>query len=451
MARIAWIAVGLVLGFVSGRQVLSVAYGADAAYHDLEVFGNAMEVLHAYYVRPVEDDTLIAAAIQGMVSHLDPRSRYIDAKFAKDSGNATAGDFGGVGIEVEPEDGLIGVVSLIHGTPAAAAGIKAGDRIEAVDGTSIEGLSGDEAIERMRGPAGSKVTLTFVRTGKTNPFAVTLTRMGAEGDAVRYRREGEVGYIRLPNFGKDTAEGLEHAVRELKRRRGNTSPGIKGYVLDLRDNPGGALDQAVRVADDFLDSGEIVSVHGRDPGDTRRFDAKRGDILGGKPLVVLIDSGTAAAAEIVSGALQDHKRATIIGMTSSGNGSAQTIFSLAGFSPAGFALAGRPLAGGSIGLTTAYYFTPSGRAIQGGGIVPDIAVAEGDWDDVPVIEPVIVADEQTGGARGRLPVVRAAPGTKYDDFQLSYALDLLRGQKTVASSTSHLMEQIILYFTVRNA
>jgi carboxyl-terminal processing protease len=436
MARIAWIAVGLVLGFVSGRQVLSAAYGADVAYRDLEVFGNAMEVLHTYYVRPVEDDTLIAAAIQGMVSHLDPHSRYIDAKFAKDSGNPTAGDFGGVGIEVEPEDGLIGVVSLIHGTAAAEAGIKTGDRIEAIDGISIEGLSGDEATQRMRGPTGSKVTLTFVRAGKTNPFAVTLTRIGAEGDAVRYRREGEVGYIRLPNFGKESTEGLEHAVRQLRRRRG-----IKGYVLDLRDNPGGTLDQTVRVADDFLDSGEIVSVRGRDPGDTRRFDAKRGDILGGKPLVVLIDSGTAAAAEIVSGALQDHKRATIIGMTSSGNGSAQSIFPLPGL----------PMTGGAIGLTTGFYVTPSGRAIRDGGIVPDIAVAEGDWDDVPVIEPVIVADEQAGGAMGRLPVVRAAPGTKYDDFQLSYALDLLRGQKTVASSTTHLMEQIILYFTVRNA
>ena len=203
--------------------------------------------------------------------------------------------------------------------------------------------------------------------------------------------------------------------------------------MDLRDNPGGSLDQAVRVADDFLASGEIVSVRGR--GGTRRFDAGPGDILGGKPLAVLIDSGTAAAAEIVCGALQDHKRAAIIGMTSSGNGSAQTIF---------------PLSGGAIGLTTAYYFTPSGRAIQDGGIVPDIAVAEGDWDDVPVIEPVIVADEVAAGARGRLPVVRAAPGMKYDDFQLSYALDLLRGQKTVAASTSRPVEQIILYFTVRS-
>jgi len=249
---------------------------------------------------------------------------------------------------------------------------------------------------------------------------------------VRYRREGAVGYIRLPSFGEGSAEGLEHAVRELKRQ-----PGVKSYVLDLRDNPGGSLEQAVRVADDFLTSGEIVSVRGR--GGTRRFDAGPGDILGGKPLAVLTDSGTAAAAEIVCGALQDHKRAAIIGMTSSGNGSAQTLFPLPGL----------PMTG-AVGLTTAYYFTPSGRAIQDSGIVPDIAVAEGDWDDVPVIEPVTVADEPAAGAKGRLPVVRAAPGMKYDDFQLSYALDLLRGQKTVASSTSHPVEQIILYFTVRS-
>jgi carboxyl-terminal processing protease len=442
MTRIAWIAVGLVLGFVSGglvcgRQILSVAYGAEdtATYRDLESFGNAMEVLHTYYLRPVEDGALIGAAIQGMVSHLDPHSRYIDVRYAKNSQIETQSDFGGVGIEVQPEAGLIGVVSIIHGTPAAQSGIKAGDRIEAIDGMSIEGLSGDEAIDRMRGPAGSPLTLTLVRAGEKYPFTVTLTRGPGEGDAVRQRREGNVGYIRLPRFGAHAAEDLEQAVRALRQR-----PGIKSYVLDLRDNPGGSLDQAIRVADDFLESGEIVSVHGRDPADTRRFDAKPGDIAGGMPLVVLIDSGTAAAAEIVCGALQDHKRATVIGMTSSGNGSAQTIFPLAGF----------PLAGGAIGLTTSFYFTPSGRAIQDSGVVPDIAVAEGDWDDVPVIEPVIVGDEQGDEERGRLPVVRAAPGTRYDDFQLSYALDLLRGQKTVASHTSRPVEQIILYFTVRS-
>src|SRR5579872_6774670 len=237
MARIAWIAVGLMLGFISGRQVLSAAYGADdaAAYQDLETFGNAMEVLHTYYVRPVEDGPLIAAAIQGMVSRLDPRSRYIDAKFAKaiETPSGIEGDFGGVGMEVRPDDGLLAVVSIIHGTPAMQSGIKAGDRIEAIDGVSIEGLSADEAIQRMRGPVGSGVTLTFVRKDEKNPFNVTLTRAGGEGDAVRARREGNVGYIRLPSLSAHAAEGLEQAVRELKRHRG-----IRGYILDLRDNPG---------------------------------------------------------------------------------------------------------------------------------------------------------------------------------------------------------------------
>jgi carboxyl-terminal processing protease len=433
MKRIAWIAVGVVLGFVCGRQVLSVAYGADdaPAYRDLAAFGNAVDILHAYYVRPVEDGALIDAAIQGMVSELDPRSRYIGAKFYPRSRIETQGDFGGVGIEIEPQDGLIAVVSIIHGTEAAQSRVKAGDRIEAIDGTSIEGLTADEAIARMQGPEGSKVTLTFIRKDEKNPFNVTLTRAPVEGDQVRSRREGDVGYIRLTRFDEQAAQGLEQAVRDLQR----SGAGIKGYILDLRDNPGGSLDQAVKVSDDFLNSGEIVSLRGRNPADTRRLDAKPGDILGGKPLVVLIDSGTAAAAEIVAGALQDHRRATVIGMTSAANGSAETIL---------------PLADGAIGLTTAFYFTPSGRAIQAGGIVPDIAVAEGDWDDVPTIEPVIVADDP-GAPRGHVPVMRAAPGTKYDDFQLAYALDLVRGKKTVASSTSEPIEQIILYFIVRIA
>ena len=427
MKPIAWIAVGLVLGLACGRLVLSAAFGQADAYRALENFGIAVDTLHAYYLRPVEDGALIDAAIQGMVSGLDPHSRYIGAKFLPAS--LRQGDFGNVGIEVEPQDGLIGVVSLIHGSEAAQSGIKAGDRIEAVDGLSIEGLSGDEATAKMQGPAGSKLTLTFVRRGKDNPFNVTLTRGAADPAPVRYRREGDVGYIRVARFADQAAEDLERAVRDLKRAR------LKGYILDLRDNPGGSPDQAVKVADDFLNAGEIVSARGRGPGDTRRFDAKPGDILGGKPLAVLIDAGTAAAAEIVAGALQDNRRATVIGMTSAGNGSAETIL---------------PLADGAIGLTTALYFTPSGRAIQAGGIVPDIAVAEGDWDDVPAIEPVIVANDPTA-PRGHVPVMRAAAGTKVDDFQLAYALDLVRGQKTVASSTSQTIEEIILYFIVRIA
>jgi carboxyl-terminal processing protease len=423
MKSIAWIAAGLVLGLVCGRQFLAAAHGAGetGAYRDLEIFGNAVDVLHTYYVRPVDDGALIEAAIQGMVAGLDPRSRYVGAKFHA----RTQGDFGNIGIEVEPRTGMIGVVSIIHGTEAAQSPIKAGDRIEAIDGISTEGLAADEATRRMEGPAGSPVTLTFLRKDEKVPFNVTLTRGGGQTDPVGFRREGTVGYIRVAGFGDHAAQDVERAVSELKR--------AKSYVLDLRDNPGGSLDEAVKLADDFLESGEIASRRGRNPADARRFDAKPGDILGGRPLVVLIDSGTAAAAEIVAGALQDHRRATIIGMTSAGNGAAATIL---------------PLADGAIGLTTGYYFTPSGRAIEGEGIVPDIAVAEGDWDDVPTIEPVAVADDPAR-PRGHVPVIRAAPGAKVDDFQLAYALDLLRGEKTVAASTGEPVEQIILYFTVR--
>ena len=319
------------------------------------------------------------------------------------------------------------MVSIIHGTEAAQSRIKAGDRIEAIDGISIEGLAAGEATRRLEGPVGSAVTLTVLRKDEKAPFNVTLTRASAQTDAVSFRREGNVGYLRVADFGEHAAQDVEQAVRALKQR----GP-VKGYVLDLRDNPGGSFDEAVKLADDFLDSGEIALRRGRNPADARRFDAKPGDILDGRPLVVLIDSGTAAAAEIVAGALQDHRRATVLGMTSAGNGAAASIL---------------PLADGAIGLTTGYYFTPSGRAIEGEGIVPDIAVAEGDWDDVPTIEPVVVADDPAR-PRGHVPVIRAAPGTKVDDFQLAYALDLVRGQKTVASSTSDPVEQIILYFVV---
>ena len=459
MKRIAWIAVGVAFGFVfggvaSGRAVPSMAYGDTDAYRELQILGRAVAVVRAYYVRPVADSALIDAAIQGMVSSLDPHSRYIDAKsFAglpHETPVETEGDFANAGLEVEPENGDLRVVALIHGTQAAQSGIQAGDKIEAIDGQSIADLSEDDAIGRMRGPegntesspVGTKLTLTLDPKDGRHPFDVTMTRAAAEGEAVRDRPEGDVGYIRLPRFGEHAAEGVEQAVRDLKRRIG---PDLKGYVLDLRDNPGGSLDQAIRICGDFLGSGEIVSAEGRNPGDTKRFDVQprdgeSGDIAGGKPLVLLIDSGTVAVTEIVAGALQDHKRATVIGMTSFGKGSAQTII---------------PLTEGALSLTGAFYFTPSGHPIQARGITPDIAVAEGDEEDAPAFERVAgegSADQQSGeqmDATLRPPVIRAAPGAKYDDFQLAYALDLLRGQRTVAASVSEPIQQITLYFDVR--
>src|SRR6201986_1468155 len=422
MKRIAFVGMGAVAGFAAALGVMS-AKGADdaSAYRQLDLFSDAFEKVRANYVRPVDDKDLIGSAIQGMVSDLDPHSSYMDAKNYGDMQITTQGHFGGVGIEVQEEDGLIKVISPIDGTPAAKAGIKSGDRIAGIDGTSIAGLPLNDAIDKMRGPVGAKITLTILREGEKKPFDVTLERANVSVDATTWRREGDVGYIRMPGFNEQTASGLEKGVRELKRQIG---PGIKGYVLDLRNNPGGLLDQAIQVSDDFLGSGEIVSTRGRHSEDTQRYDAKGGDITDGKPVVVLINGGTASASEIVSGALQDHKRATIVGMTSFGKGSVQTIIPLGE-------------GGGALRLTTARYFTPSGHSIQALGITPNVAVAQGDENLVPKVQRESEADlpgHLQGEAAKKAPVqvIKPAPGKKYDDFQLAYALDVMRGKSTVA-------------------
>ncbi len=428
MNRVAFALVCGSIGFAGGLTIFSAAHGANdmTAYRQLDLFSDAFERVRANYVRPVEDHELIDAAIQGMVSNLDPHSSYMDAKSYADMQITTKGEFGGIGIEVTMEDGLIKVISPIDGTPGAKAGLKPGDFIAAIDGKSIQGFALNDAIDRMRGPEGSKVTLTVIRTGDKKPFDVTLMRAIVQVDGVRWHREGDVGYIRMPGFNEQTAEGLEKGVRELKKQIG---PGIKGYVLDLRNNPGGLLDEAIQVSDDFLNSGEVVSTRGRHPEDTQRYDAKSGDITDGKPVVVLINAGTASAAEIVSGALQDHKRATVVGMTSFGKGSVQTIIPLGE-------------GGGALRLTTARYYTPSGHSIQAQGIIPDIAVAEGDENQIPKIARPSEADlpghlaGEVAAKKANAPIIKAAPGKKYDDFQLAYALDLLRGKMTVSSITT---------------
>jgi carboxyl-terminal processing protease len=429
MKKIALLGLGLVGGFAAAMFALPAARGAvdSTAYDQLGLFSDAFERVRANYVRPVKDSELIDAAIQGMVSNLDPHSSYMDAKSYGDMQITTKGQFGGVGIEVQADEGgLIKVISPIDGTPASRAGLKPGDRIAGIDGQSIAGLPLNDAIDKMRGSAGSKITLTILREGEKKPFDVTLVRAIVPVDAATYRREGDIGYVRLPGFNEQTAEGLEHAVRDLKKQIG---PGIKGYVLDLRNNPGGLLDQAIQVSDDFLGAGEIVSTRGRHPEDTQRYDAKGGDITDGKPVVVLINGGTASASEIVSGALQDHKRATIVGMTSFGKGSVQTIIPLG---------EGR----GALRLTTARYYTPSGHSIQAEGIIPDIQVAQGDEANVPKLARPSEADlrghlagEPIPPKRANAPIIKPAPGKKYDDFQLSYALDLLHGKMTVASAS----------------
>lgn len=428
MRQIAIVALGIALGVCAALGLHSAKGAADNdAYSELNLFSNAFERVRADYVTPVADRELISAAIEGMVSNLDPHSSYMDAKsYNGDFQITTTGQFGGVGITVVQQDGVIEVVSPSDGMPAAKAGIKSGDKIVAINGISVMGEDFNNAIDKMRGPVDTKVTLTIERTGEKSPFDVTLTRATVSVDAATYRRIGDVGYIRLPSFNEQTAQGMERAVRDLKRQIG---PAMRGYVLDLRNNPGGLLDQAVQVSDDFLNSGEIVSTRGRLPEDTQRFDATPGDITDGKPIIVLINEGTASASEIVSGALQDHRRATIVGMTSFGKGSVQSVIPLG---------EGR----GALRLTTARYYTPSGRSIQAQGIIPDIEVAQGGETTIPAIERFSEADLKghlTGESLARkpsdAPVIFAAPGRRYDDFQLSYAVDLLNGKMTVYSVT----------------
>ncbi|HET7084839.1 MAG TPA: S41 family peptidase [Rhizomicrobium sp.] len=386
----------------------------------LSLLQQAMARVRASYVRPVEDSELIDGALQGMVSGLDPHSNYLNAKTYSNMLTATKGQFGGVGLVMEPVDGLIKVISAKDGAPAAKAGIKPEDRIAAIDGASVDGADFNEAIDKMRGPAGSNITLTILREGEKKPLEVTMQRAIVAVDAVTWRREGDIGYVRVPGFNEKTGAGFEKAVLDLKKQIG---PGLKGYVLDLRNNPGGLVDQAVRVSDDLLDSGEIVSIRGRSEQNVQRYTAREGDITEGKPVVVLINAGTASASEIVSGALQDNKRATIIGMRSFGKGSVQSNI------PLGAGL-------GALHLTTGRYFTPSGRSIQAQGIDPDLPVAQGDETVASKeadLRRHLLGDAAAGGQAAR-PVIKADPGKSYADFQLSYAEDLLHGKTATGSA-----------------
>jgi len=430
MKRFALVGSGVVAGFAAAFMLFPVAHGATdlSAYRQLDLFSDAFERVRADYVRPVQDSELVSAAIEGMVSSLDPHSSYMDAKAFADMKIQTSGQFGGLGLEVTMEDGLVKVISPIDDTPAARAGIKTADFIAAIDGTPIQGMALDDAIAKMRGAPGSKITLTILRAGTKKPFDVALTRAIIQVDNVKYHREGDIGYVRLPSFNEQAQAGLERAVRDLKRQIG---PGLKGYVLDLRNDPGGLLDEAVGVSSDLLNGGEVVSTRGRNPDDTQRYDAKGGDITDGKPVVVLINGGTASASEIVAGALQDHKRATIVGMTSFGKGSVQTIIPLS---------AGN----GALRLTTARYYTPSGHSIQALGITPDVQVAQGDENEAAdklereseAALPGHLVGE-SAAKKPAAPVIHPPAGKKIDDFQLSYALDLLHGKGAVKSAAAN--------------
>ena len=332
--------------------------GRAETYRMLQLFADVIDRIHAEYVEPVNDREMIENAINGMLTGLDPHSSYMNAKSFRDMQVQTRGEFGGLGLEVTSENGLIKVVSPIDDTPAARAGVKAGDLITMLDGHTVQGLTLNEAVDKMRGSPGSSIKLTIKREGVNVPVELAMQREVIHIQVVKSRLEGDVGYVRLTAFNEQTDPGLRKAVQDLKAKAG---PNLKGFVLDLRNNPGGLLDQAVSVSDDFLPQGEIVSTRARHADESQRWNAKSGDITGGLPVVVLINGGSASASEIVAGALQDHHRAVILGTRSFGKGSVQTVMPLPG--------------NGAMRLTTARYYTPSGRSIQGLGIAPDIQVA----------------------------------------------------------------------------
>ena len=347
---------GVRLGFPA-----ALAQDADNAdtYRLLSLFGDVFERVRADYVEPVTDRDLVENAINGMLTGLDPHSSYMNAKAFRDMQVQTRGEFGGLGIEVTQDGGYIKVITPIDDTPASRAGVKAGDLILALDGQSVQGLTLNDAVDKMRGPPNSKITLTIKRQGVDKPIEVSLTREVIKIQVVKSHLDGDVGYIRISSFNEQTDSGLRKAFDKLKTESNGK---MRALIIDLRNNPGGLLDQAVAVADDFINDGEIVSTRARHPEDSQRWDAKGGDMTDGMPMVVMINGGAASASEIVAGALQDHRRAILLGTRSFGKGSVQTVIPLPGH--------------GAIRLTTARYYTPSGRSIQGLGITPDVPVQE---------------------------------------------------------------------------
>ena len=405
---------------VAAPQALSyvspAAYAAAAdTYRQLNLFGDVFDKIRNDYVEKPDEAKLIEAAINGMLASLDPHSSYMDAKAFKDMQVQTKGEFGGLGIEVTQEDGLIKVVTPIDETPAAKAGILSGDVITAIDESSTQGLTLDQAVEKMRGAINSPVKLKVVRGPKKEVKDFTIVRDLIRVQSVRsHIEDGDIGYIRVTQFTEQTADGLKAAVEKLKTEV--PADKFKGYILDLRNNPGGLLDQSIDVVNSFIDRGEIVSTRGRTPDETQRFDARPGnDLSAGKPLIVLINGGSASASEIVAGALQDHKRATLIGTRSFGKGSVQTIMPL-----------GQE---GALRLTTARYYTPSGRSIQAKGIEPDYKVLEDVPDDLKGKDDMkgeaslkghlANGDEDTSASQAYVP-----PNEK-DDKQLTAAVNLL--------------------------
>lgn len=413
-------------------------------YKQLNLFGDVFEKIRSQYVREVTDEELIEAAINGMLSSLDPHSSYLTPKSFDDMQVQTRGEYGGLGMEVTLDKGVVRVVSPIDDTPASRAGVQSGDYITKLDGEQVMGLTLTEAVSKMKGEIGTDIVITVVRKGEKEPLEITLTRATITLKSVRHRLEGEVGYIRISSFTEKTESGLRDALDKIKEELGED---LQGIVLDLRNNPGGLLNQSIAVSSIFLERGEVVSTRTRNDDHVQRFPARKGDSIDGKPIIVLINGGSASASEIVAGALQDHRRAVVVGTRSFGKGSVQTVMPLG--------------ANGAMRLTTAYYFTPSGNSIQGEGITPDILVeqirfdkskqvnsrrrSEGDLrgslanpneksddseagkDDVSPESSNEAAnedeDEDDEKEKDKDPILTSAQ----DDYQLNYAVNLLHG------------------------
>ena len=406
-------------------EAIAKVSGEANTFRQLNLFGDVFEKVRADYVEKPNDQKLVEDAISGMLTGLDPHSSYMNAKSFKDMQVETQGQFGGLGMEVIMENGNLKVVSPIDGTPAAKAGVLANDIISKIDNDAVQGLTLEQAVAKLRGPVNSDVHLTIKRKGAEKPVEVTLTREVIRVPSARWHVEGDdVGYIRLTEFTEQTAEGLEKGIASIQAKVPEDK--LKGYILDLRNNPGGLLDQAISVADAFLQKGEIVSTRGRNADETQRFNARPGDLTKGKPLIVLVNGGSASASEIVAGALQDHRRATVLGTRSFGKGSVQTIIPLGS-------------GNGALRLTTARYYTPSGRSIQAKGITPDIEVMQ----DVPDDLKNKTDTKGEASLRGHL---KGDPGKEQtgsqsyvppdpkNDKALHAADDLLRGVQVNSSS-----------------
>ncbi|MDF3607307.1 S41 family peptidase [Paracoccus sp. DMF-8] len=436
-------AIGTLAGALATTQIAAPLIAQEAGknasvYEQLDLFGNVFERVRADYVEQVDDKKLIEAAINGMLTSLDPHSSFLPAKEYEDMQTQTRGTFGGLGIEVGQEDGLVKVISPIDDTPAAEAGVKAGDFITHVNGESLMGLSLDQSVEKMRGPVGSEITITILREGENEPFDLKITRDTIKLTVVRTRVLDHSIVLRVSTFNDETMSTLQTELAKAVEEAGGMDK-VRGIVLDLRNNPGGLLNQAIEVSDAFLDKGEIVSTRGRKPEESERWNAKQGDLAEGKPIVVLINGGSASASEIVTGALQDHRRAIVVGTKSFGKGSVQTVMPVTSDS--------------AIRLTTARYYTPSGRSIQALGINPDIIVEQprtpaptDEEEDQPRTQSSFlnseadlrgalgndaISDEEREQMEEEAQQVEATAKLRVEDYQLAYAVDILKGLSAV--------------------